>query len=81
MEVCPMSVKPSELTWKPALRVIDGGGSEPHADSPDVVAEVLSDGTIRTLGDPEARSGDRSFATGQVAGDGWTIWWDRRYWR
>jgi hypothetical protein len=82
LEVCTVSLKPSELTGveRPALRVIDGGASVARREGPEVVAEVLSDGTIRVIGGPDARADDRSYATGQVSGDGWSIWWDRRYW-
>jgi hypothetical protein len=77
-----MSLKPSELTGveRPTLRVLDGGRTEARQEGPAVVAEVLSDGTIRIVGGTEAGSEDRSYATGQVSGDGWSIWWDRRYW-
>ena len=72
-----MSAKPSQLTQeRPALRVIVSGDAEPH---PRVVAEVLSDGSIRVVGARE-RQDDRSFSVGHLAGEGWTIWWDRRYW-
>jgi hypothetical protein len=74
-----MAARPSELTTteRPALRVVKGGaGSEP---APRVVAEILSDGTVRMVGGAAAASPER-YATGQVAGEGWTIWWDRRSW-
>jgi hypothetical protein len=44
-----------------------------------VVAEALSDGSIRVMGGGDGE-GDRSFTVGRLAGDGSTIWWDRRYW-
>ena len=73
-----MSAKPSELTQeRPILRVI--GGRQPRRQ-PGVVAEVLSDGTIRVAGGSEDQ-GNRSFSAGHLAGDGWTIWWNRRYWK
>jgi hypothetical protein len=74
-----MAARPSELTRsdRPALRVVEGGAaSEP---GPRVVAEILSDGTVRMVGAAGAAATER-YATGQVAGDGWTIWWDRRSW-
>ena len=46
----------------------------------DVVAEVLSDGTLRSV-EPDHRSSDqRQFSTGTLAGEGWTLWWQRRSW-
>jgi hypothetical protein len=76
-----MSVKPSELTRnvRPALRVFEGGRAG-AADRPKVVAEILSDGTIRRTTEDPASSDDASFATGKVTGEGWRLWWDRRYW-
>jgi hypothetical protein len=76
-----MIAKPSELTGgrRPTLRVIDGDGGRP-SELPEVVAEVLSDGTIRLRSQTVAEGAGHGFATGHVTGDGWTIWWDRRYW-
>jgi hypothetical protein len=45
--------------------------------SSEVVAEVLADGTIREVGEP-ARRPVREYETGQVSGDGWILWWERR---
>jgi hypothetical protein len=73
-----MAAKPFELTTsdRPTLRVLQGGaGSQPAP----VVAEILGDGTVRVVGAASSASTER-YATGQVAGDGWTIWWDRRSW-
>lgn len=75
-----MSARPQETTERPALRVIDGGESPAAMDERQVVAEILSDGTVRLVDAPNGRTGDPGYATGQVAGDGWTVWWDRRYW-
>jgi hypothetical protein len=63
----------------PALKVIDGGLAEPQREGAEVVAEVLSDGTIRVLGVPQAGE-DEGFSVGHLTGPGWTIWWDRRRW-
>ena len=49
----------------------------PLEDGPRPVALVLEDGTIRSL---HAPSGTRRFATGTLAGPGWTLWWERRVW-
>jgi hypothetical protein len=74
----------SEKELRPTLRAVPGGGargaeasrfrSEPVA--PHVVAEVLSE-TIRRAGEP-ARPQASGFETGQVSGDGWILWWERR---
>jgi hypothetical protein len=60
----------------PTLEVIDGGLAAP--ERAEVVAEVLSDGTIRVLGVPQ--EDHEGFSVGHLTGPGWTIWWDRRRW-
>jgi hypothetical protein len=77
-----MIARPTELTRdrRPALRVIDGDGARALDDRAEVVAEILSDGTVRMRAPDDVGAHDHGFATGHVAGDGWTIWWDRRYW-
>jgi hypothetical protein len=77
-----VSARPHEATegTRPVLKVIDGGESPAAREERQVVAEILNDGTVRLVAAPNGRNGDRGYATGQVAGDGWTVWWDRRYW-
>jgi hypothetical protein len=43
-----------------------------------VVAVVLSDGSVRPLDGPPSAGDGRVFATGQVSGPGWILWWQRR---
>jgi hypothetical protein len=46
-----------------------------------VVAEILSDGTLRRRSDGvhwDASEGRKGWASGSVSGDGWTLWWERR---
>jgi hypothetical protein len=70
---------------RPTLRAVPGGGARgaeasrfrPEPVAPHVVAEVLSDGTIRRAGEP-ARPPGSEFETGQVSGDGWILWWEMR---
>jgi hypothetical protein len=44
----------------------------------EVVAVVLADGTIRRVGERPDRDGHRPFSVGQLSGDGWILWWQRR---
>jgi hypothetical protein len=47
----------------------------------EIVAIVLGDGTIRPVG--EEMFGElisKHFTSGKLAGDGWTLWWERRAW-
>lgn len=47
---------------------------------PEVVAEVLADGTIRARGDRriEVDEDTAAWSTGHLAGRGWVLWWQRR---
>ena len=51
------------------------------ASEPAVVAEILSDGTVRPL-DPRVRSVQTEttgeWARGQISDDRWMMWWERR---
>jgi hypothetical protein len=49
-------------------------------ERPRVVAEVLSDGTVQILDRAVEGRSEAPWATGQISGSGWTIWWERRRW-
>jgi hypothetical protein len=55
----------------------------PSADDPrpGVVAVILADGSIRELaGRPlEQHEPTSTWASGSLAGEGWILWWERRY--
>lgn len=42
-----------------------------------VVAVILEDGTVRRV-DGEPTSDDRDWNEGQITGDEWVLWWQRR---
>lgn len=42
-----------------------------------VLAVVLDDGTIRELAS-DGRVSDEPFQSGQMSGDRWILWWERR---
>ena len=46
----------------------------------EIVAVILSDGTVRDLRDGETERLEDRFDAGQVNGAGWTLWWERRNW-
>ena len=69
-----------DRTNRPRLRLVRGGKST--SPQPRVVAEVMSDGTIRPLAgikawDTATQNGGNA---GSVAGKGWTLWWEHRPW-
>jgi hypothetical protein len=49
-------------------------------DGAEIVAVVLSDGSVRDLTKGETDRPEDDFETGQVEGRGWTLWWERRSW-
>ena len=49
-------------------------------DGAQIVAVVLSDGSVRDLRDGEIDRPEEDFEAGQVNGTGWTLWWERRSW-
>jgi hypothetical protein len=50
-----------------------------HRSQP-VVAVILEDGTIRSLGTHRSHEskGKHGWASGSVSGSGWILWWDRK---
>lgn len=42
-----------------------------------VVAVVLDDGTVRRI-DGEPVHGEADWNSGQITGDSWVLWWQRR---
>ncbi len=67
-----------ELAEHPRLHVVEGEGTQ--TPGPRIVAVVLSDGTVREVGAEwsDHRPEHDDWASGSVAGDGWTLWWERR---
>jgi hypothetical protein len=65
----------------PLLRLVPPVAVEAEARDPEVVAEILADGTIRAK-DPDARSwvteDKPDWSTGHVANGRWILWWQRR---
>jgi hypothetical protein len=46
-----------------------------------VVAEILSDGSVRPVGGSEPVDFPKSpFTTGRLTGEDWVLWWERRAW-
>jgi hypothetical protein len=46
----------------------------------EIVAVVLADGSVRDLREGEIDRPEHDFEAGQVGGEGWTLWWQRRAW-
>ena len=50
----------------------------PVRDPKEVVAVVLSDGTVRDLRDGCGDEKRSRYAVGSITGPDWILWWDRR---
>ena len=50
------------------------------SESRRVVAVILEDGSVRAMADGERRSEGTEYGAGQISGEGWTMWWQRRDW-
>jgi hypothetical protein len=46
----------------------------------EIVGVILGDGSVRDLRDEGTERPADDFDAGQVSGDGWTLWWERRRW-
>ena len=57
-------------------------GQAKHSPEPRVVAEVMSDGTVRRVDGAKAwdTTTEDGFHKGSVTGAGWTLWWEHRPW-
>jgi hypothetical protein len=69
-ELRPSEISPHE---GPAARM----SGDPRKD---VVAIVLSDGTVQGIAQSVIKSSGAGFRRGQIAGSGWTLWWELRFW-
>jgi hypothetical protein len=81
MEVAAMAARTLEIgpfVPMPTAALPEPGGA--GSDPPDVVAEILPDGTIRPRGDHRIEVDEDSpgWSTGHLAGRGWVLWWQRR---
>ncbi|MDP8956801.1 MAG: hypothetical protein M3N24_07575 [Actinomycetota bacterium] len=60
-----------------ALRSVPA--QEPDASrATDVVAEILSDGTVRPVVNPNGESAPKGWSEGSISGRSWILWWTRR---
>jgi hypothetical protein len=74
-EETQMSARIREIEQRPA------DTREPRPTKRSVVAEILSDGSVRQVGGSDPVDFPKSpFATGRLAGEDWILWWERRAW-
>ncbi len=44
----------------------------------EVVAEILSDGTVRPVVQQEGKAAPKAWSEGSISGRSWILWWTRR---
>ncbi len=44
----------------------------------DVVAEILSDGTVRPVSGSNGHASSKALSEGSISGRSWILWWNRR---
>ncbi|HEX8098909.1 MAG TPA: hypothetical protein VF660_01755, partial [Actinomycetota bacterium] len=49
--------------------------SDAHTD---VVAEILSDGSVRPVANDNSQTSNKSWTEGSISGRSWILWWTRR---
>ncbi len=60
---------------RPALRSVPANDS--HRQN-EVVAEILSDGTVRPVASPNGHGASKPWSEGSISGRSWILWWNRR---
>jgi hypothetical protein len=61
---------------KPVLRSVPADSS--HRLASEVVAEILSDGTVRPVTAPNGQATSKGWSEGSISGRSWILWWTRR---
>ena len=63
---------------RPALRSVRHQETLSLAPRDEVVAEILSDGSVRPVANDGADTTARGWAEGSLSGSNWILWWTRR---
>ena len=58
---------------RPVLRSVPSDGPESG-----VVAEILSDGTVRPVASQNGQASSKAWSEGSISGRSWILWWTRR---
>ena len=61
-----------------ALRAVPAAGSGIAGGEIEVVAEILSDGTVRPVVNPNGDAPATAWSEGSISGRSWILWWTRR---
>ncbi len=66
----------NERRW-PTLRPVPAQDAS-TAGATEVVAEILSDGTVRPVVNPNGENAAKAWSEGSISGRSWILWWTRR---
>jgi hypothetical protein len=61
---------------KPVLRSVPSDSSD--GGEREVVAEILSDGTVRPVATTNGQATSKPWSEGSISGRSWILWWNRR---
>ncbi|HEX2069803.1 MAG TPA: hypothetical protein VHH54_06325 [Actinomycetota bacterium] len=68
-----------EQMQQPPQRVLRSVPSDPSdGREHEVVAEILSDGTVRPVASPNGHGASKPWSEGSISGRSWILWWNRR---
>ena len=68
--------KHTQQPTRPLLRSVPAGTTDGHGG--EVVAEILSDGTVRPVATPNGQAASKAWSEGSISGRSWILWWTRR---
>ena len=63
---------------RPALRSVPAPESDVASDHAEVLAEILSDGTVRPVASANGHAAPTTWSEGSISGRSWILWWTRR---
>ena len=63
---------------RPALRSIPAHEPNSSSEGTEVVAEILSDGTVRPVASHSGQTAPKAWTEGSISGRSWILWWTRR---
>jgi hypothetical protein len=68
-----------EQMQQPPKRVLRSVPSNPaEGREREVVAEILSDGTVRPVATTNGQGSSKPWSEGSISGRSWILWWNRR---
>ena len=63
---------------RPDLRAVSAPKANGGPESGEVVAEILSDGSVRPVANQNGPASPQGWSEGAISGRSWILWWTRR---